>query len=165
MAAFIQDLRFARTHDALNIAYAVSGRGYPLVRAATWMSNVERDWRTAVLGPLFRELSDRFTLYGYNPRGYGMEIGAFGQTHRLPTVCEFRFLAQAGCLVSYGPPLQDLFDKAAAQADRILKGAKPADMPVEQVTRFELVINQRTARLLGIAIPQALLVLAAEVID
>lgn len=93
------------------------------------------------------------------------KIGAFGQSHRLPTVCEFRFLAHAGCLVSYGPPLQDLFDKAAAQADRILKGAKPADMPVEQVTRFELVVNQRTARLLGIAIPQALLVLAAEVID
>jgi len=75
MAAFLQDIRFARTHDALNIAYAVSGRGYPLVRAATWMSNVERDWRTAVLGPLFRELSDSFTLYRYNPRGYGMSDG------------------------------------------------------------------------------------------
>src|SRR5262245_13051916 len=62
MAAFHQDIRFARTHDALNIAYAVSGRGYPLVRTATWMSNVERDWRTGILGPWFRELSGNYTL-------------------------------------------------------------------------------------------------------
>jgi putative ABC transport system substrate-binding protein len=92
-------------------------------------------------------------------------ISEFGQRHKLPTVCEFRFLARAGCLVTYGPPLEDLFDKAAAQADRILKGAKPADMPVEQVTRLELVINRRTARQLGLAIPQAVLLRAAEVID
>ena len=72
MPAFLQDIRFARTHDALNIAYAVSGRGYPLIRAATWMSNVELDWRTAILGPWFRELSRHYTLYRYNPRGYGL---------------------------------------------------------------------------------------------
>lgn len=76
MAAFQQDIRFARTHDALNIAYAVSGRGYPLVRAATWMSNVELDWRTAILGPWFRELSRHYTLYRYNPRGYGLSDGS-----------------------------------------------------------------------------------------
>jgi putative ABC transport system substrate-binding protein len=92
-------------------------------------------------------------------------IGAFSQRHRLPTVCEFRFLAQAGCLVTYGPPIEDLFEKAAAQADRILKGAKPADMPVEQVTRFELVVNQRTAKALGLIVPLPVLVRAAEVID
>jgi pimeloyl-ACP methyl ester carboxylesterase/DNA-binding CsgD family transcriptional regulator len=75
MAAFLQDIRFARTHDALNVAYAVSGRGYPLVRTATWMSNVERDWRTGILGPWFRELSSHYTLVRYNPRGYGLSDG------------------------------------------------------------------------------------------
>jgi putative ABC transport system substrate-binding protein len=103
--------------------------------------------------------TDRLT--GLNWR----RIGAFGHKHRLPTVCEFRFLAQAGCLITYGPPLDDLFNKAAVQADRILKGAKPADMPVEQVTRFELVVNQRTAKALGISIPQAILLRADEVIE
>jgi pimeloyl-ACP methyl ester carboxylesterase/DNA-binding CsgD family transcriptional regulator len=75
MVSFRQDIRFARTADALRIAYAVSGRGYPLVRAATWMSNVERDWRTSVLGPLFRELSAHYALYRYNSRGYGLSEG------------------------------------------------------------------------------------------
>ncbi len=75
MTAFSQDIRFAQTADAFNIVYGVSGRGHPLVRAATWMSNVERDWRTAVLGPLFGELSDHYTLYRYNPRGYGLSEG------------------------------------------------------------------------------------------
>ncbi len=73
---FRQDIRFARTADELRIAYAVSGQGYPLVRAATWMSNVEFDWRTAILGPLFRELSAHYRLYRYNPRGYGLSEGS-----------------------------------------------------------------------------------------
>jgi putative ABC transport system substrate-binding protein len=103
--------------------------------------------------------TDRLT--GMNWRS----IGTFGQQHRVPTVCEFRFLAKAGCLVTYGPPVEDLFSKAAAQADRILRGTKPMDMPVEQVTRFELVINQRTAKAIGITIPQALLLRADEVIE
>ena len=76
MAPFRQDIRFAQVAGAPRIAYAVSGGGYPLVRAATWMSNVERDWRTAVLGPLFRELSGYYTLYRYNPRGYGLSESA-----------------------------------------------------------------------------------------
>jgi DNA-binding NarL/FixJ family response regulator len=71
-AAFRQDIRFARTTEGLRIAYAASGRGYPLIRAATWMSNVERDWRTTLLGPLYRELSAGCTLYRYDPRGYGL---------------------------------------------------------------------------------------------
>src|SRR6266568_3742230 len=72
---FRQDIRFARTTDDLRIAYAVSGRGYPLVRAATWMSNVEFDWRTSIHGPLFRELGAQNKLYRYGSRGYGLSEG------------------------------------------------------------------------------------------
>jgi DNA-binding NarL/FixJ family response regulator len=73
--SFRQDIRFARTADKLRIAYAVSGKGYPLVRAATWMSNVELDWRTSIFGPLFSELSASYTLYRYDARGYGLSEG------------------------------------------------------------------------------------------
>lgn len=79
MVSFRQNIRFARTADALRIAYAVSGNGYPLVRAGTWHSNVEADWRIAILGPLFRELSGRYTLYRYDPRGYGLSEGGGGE--------------------------------------------------------------------------------------
>jgi len=72
---FRQDIRFARTEDQLRIAYAISGKGYPLVRAGTWMSNVEYDWRMEVFGPLFRELSARYRFYRYDPRGYGLSEG------------------------------------------------------------------------------------------
>lgn len=79
MASVRQNIRFARTADALRIAYAVSGRGYPLVRAGTWHSNLEFDWRTAIFGPLFRELGDRYALYRYDPRGYGLSEGSGGE--------------------------------------------------------------------------------------
>jgi DNA-binding NarL/FixJ family response regulator len=75
LTSFRQDIRFARTADDLRIAYAVSGQGYPLVRAATHMSNVEFDWRTAILGPLFRELGSQNRLYRYDARGYGLSEG------------------------------------------------------------------------------------------
>ena len=73
--SFRQDIRFARTADGLRIAYAVSGRGYPLVRAGTWTSSVEHDWRISILGPLFRELGAQNRLYRYDPRGYGLSEG------------------------------------------------------------------------------------------
>jgi len=75
LTSFRQDIRFARTADDLRIAYAVSGRGYPLVRAATWTSSVEHDWRTSIHGPLFRELGAQNRLYRYDPRGYGLSEG------------------------------------------------------------------------------------------
>lgn len=75
MTPFRQDIRFARTRDGLRIAYAVSGHGYPLVRGATWFSNVALDWQTSVMGPMFREISARYRLYRYNPRGYGLSEG------------------------------------------------------------------------------------------
>jgi putative tryptophan/tyrosine transport system substrate-binding protein len=83
----------------------------------------------------------------------------------LPTIFNNRGFAQAGGLMSYGPNFPDLFRRTAELADKILRGTKPSDIPVEQPTKFELVINLKTAKTLGLTIPPALLALADEVIE
>ncbi len=85
--------------------------------------------------------------------------------NRLPTVYSFRGWAEDGGLMSYGPDLPDLFRRAATYVDKILKGAKPADLPIEQPTKFELVINLKTAKALGLTIPPSLLQRADQVIE
>jgi putative tryptophan/tyrosine transport system substrate-binding protein len=94
-----------------------------------------------------------------------MPLLKLASSARLPTIHETRRFPEAGALMSYGPDLYDLFRRAAIYVDRILKGAKPANLPVEQPTKFELVINLQTAKALGLQIPDKLLALADEVIE
>jgi putative ABC transport system substrate-binding protein len=92
-------------------------------------------------------------------------IVAFAMRQRLPVMSEFRPATEAGALMSYGPNQIDLWRRAADYVDKILKGAKPADIPVEQPTKFELVINLKTAKALGITIQPGVLAIADEVIE
>jgi putative tryptophan/tyrosine transport system substrate-binding protein len=92
-------------------------------------------------------------------------LAAHALKARLPMTCGGSEYVEAGCLMSYGPSLGGLFRNAAQLVDRILKGATPADHPVEQPTKFELVINLKTAKALGLTIPQSLLVRADEIIQ
>jgi putative ABC transport system substrate-binding protein len=92
-------------------------------------------------------------------------VADFALASRTPTVCAFGFQAHDGCLVSYGPTFDEISKRVAYQVDRILKGAKPADIPFEQATRFELVVNLKTAKALGISIPSSVLLRADAVIE
>ena len=83
----------------------------------------------------------------------------------LPTMCALRYLAADGGLMSYGSNFTDLFRQAALYVDRILRGEKPRDLPVQETTKFELVVNLKTAKALGLTVPHNLLVLADEVIE
>jgi putative ABC transport system substrate-binding protein len=92
-------------------------------------------------------------------------IAEFAAQNRLPSMFHLREFADAGGLLSYGVDRSDLFRRAATYVDKILRGAKPADLPIEQPTKFELVINLKTAKALGLAVPDKLVALADEVIE
>jgi putative ABC transport system substrate-binding protein len=98
-------------------------------------------------------------------RAHRARIVELATRYRLPGIYEYRGFVDAGGLMSYGVDIVELFRSAATYVDKILKGAKPADLPVEQPTKFELVINMKTAKTLGITIPPSLLLRADQVIE
>jgi putative ABC transport system substrate-binding protein len=93
------------------------------------------------------------------------QLAELAARNRLPSMHGFREFAEAGGLMSYGPSVSEVIRRAATFVDKILRGASPADLPVEQPTRFELVVNLKTARALGLAIPPSLLLRADQVLD
>jgi putative ABC transport system substrate-binding protein len=99
-------------------------------------------------------------LYGQHPR-----IVTFATASRLPALFPEREVAEAGGLIAYGPSIPASFQRSAAYVDKILRGAKPADLPVEQPTTFELAVNLQTARAIGVTIPTSILLRANEVIE
>jgi len=93
------------------------------------------------------------------------ELGRLSLTQKLPAMCQWREMAGAGCLAAYGPTLRELSTMRAALTDKMLKGARAGETPVQQPTRFELVINLKTAKAMGLTIPPAILGRADEVIE
>jgi putative ABC transport system substrate-binding protein len=93
------------------------------------------------------------------------QITRLATIHRLPAIYGLRAFIDAGSLMMYGPSLADLWRRAAIYVDKILKGAKPADLPIEQPTKFELIINLKTAKALGLTIPQSLMLRADQMIE
>jgi putative ABC transport system substrate-binding protein len=130
-----------------------------------------REWRTAAeIEPVFAALqqaridavvgfADQLTFTNRNA------IAGLALKHRLPLMFELREFVDAGALMAYGVNLTWAYQRAAVYVDRIFKGARPADLPVEQPTTFELIINLKTAKALGLTIPQTLLLRADHVIQ
>jgi putative ABC transport system substrate-binding protein len=126
-------------------------------------------WRAEQFGPAFDALKDRVNaLYIVGESFFNANrarISTLALSARLPTMCPFREFAEAGGLVSYGASYPRMFRRTAELVDKILRGTKPADIPVEQPTKFDLIINLVTAKALGIEVPPTLLARADEVIE
>jgi len=119
-----------------------------------------------VLAVLEKERPDGLTMFfDAKSTGYRALVADFAKKHKIPTIFGAKEFAQAGGLMSYAPDVVESFRRSATYVDKILKGAKPADLPVEQAMKFELVINLKTAKALGLTIPPSILFQATEVIQ
>ena len=119
-----------------------------------------------ILAEMARERPDALLLIGDRlTLQHGAEIVDFATQKRIPSMLDRAYLETAGALMSYGAEEEELWRRAADLADKILKGAKPADLPIEQPTKFKFVINLKTAKTLGLTISQSMLLRADEVIQ
>jgi putative ABC transport system substrate-binding protein len=149
--ALLKEARIASRALGLEIEPVSARRPDEIDGAFAAMSRARADGLIVLPDPVFLSLRAR--------------IADLASKARLPAMYGFREEAEAGGLMSYGASLPDLLRRAAVYVDKILKGAKPADLPVEQPTKFELVINLKTAKVLGLTIPQSLLLRADQVIE
>ena len=129
-------------------------------------ASTERDFDT-VFASLVQQRIDGLVITSSDPffSSHGQQLGALSLRYAVPTVYQFRAFAAAGGLVSYGSGLRDAYHTAGVYTGRLLKGEKPADLPVQQSTKIELIINLKTAKTLGINVPNALIGRADEVIE
>ncbi len=135
------------------------GVALPVVEATT-ADELDTAFASAVA-----QHADAMIVFGDNLTNQeAPRVTALAANHHLPAIYLFRQFANGG-LISYGPDIADLFRRAGGYVDKILKGTKPSDLPVEQPTKFELVINMKTAKALGLTVPPSLLVRADEVIE
>jgi putative ABC transport system substrate-binding protein len=147
----IQEIELTARSLALTFRVFAASRTEDLERGFALM----REWPTDAVVVL-----DDSTFIAYRA-----VIAESAARHRLPLICGFQEMAEAGCLFSYAVSVKDMWYRSAAYVDRILKGAKPSDLPVQQGTKYELVINLKTARALGLEVPPTLLARADEVIE
>lgn len=150
--------------DGESIRAAASRMGVTLVHAETSLSSFSSYFDALAL--IARERPHALFV-ARSPASYVNRkiIADFAAEHRLPAMYPYREFVEAGGLMSYGASLPDLFRRAAGHVDRIFKGAKPADLSVEQPTRFEMVLNMKTARALGLTITPQLLAQTDEMIE
>ena len=144
---------------------AAQALGLTLVLAEHPISAPPDDYAAALATTTQRRVDALFAAAGSPSFTHRRLLSDFAAKHRLPAVHLSREFAVDGGLMSYGPSLADLYRRAAGYVDLILKGAKPADLPVEQPTKFELILNLKTAKALGLAIPPAVLARADEIIQ
>jgi putative ABC transport system substrate-binding protein len=149
--AIIKDLEVARATLGLHVEILRAGTDREIDAAFATSVQKQADAVLMTASPFFT-----------NRRA---QIVTLATRHALPTAYPIREFAEVGGLLSYGPSFRDMYQQAGIYTGRILKGAKPADLPVQQPTKFELVINLTTARALGITIPNTLLALADDVIE
>lgn len=147
-------------YEDLKAAAATMGiKLMPMRVGATTRAELEREW--AALGNP-RPAALLLIPDGGTDRNV---VSKFALEHNLPSISTVKEWAEAGCTLSYGTSFADLWRRSAAYVDKILKGAKPGDLPIEQPTKFELVVNMKTAKALGIKIPQSIMLQADKVIE
>ena len=153
-----------------SIADTTLGQIEPAARAMGLQIRLHRARNSQEIDAAFEELGrDRPDALFVSADGFytsrRVQLAALAARYAIPTTYASREIAHSGGLMSYGPSGADAYRQAGVYVGRILKGAKPADLPVVQSTKFDLVINQQTARMLGLAVPLSLLAIADEVIE